>query len=230
MLSSLIHSSISRVSTIAASGAAGNNLCHTPSSVLSRQGAANRWRVERLRLSWPVLDLFQQAAAEFGIPATEDFNRGDNEGTGYFEVNQRRGVRWSAARGFLKPALMAVDYEVVQAGTVAGQRFSWVGWLNGKDILAIHEEWVVTRDLPQWGLRPLAKGEKAPLIRAVVTGLPGFELQLDVGWDPGVPAELVGTSPGHLMIGMSAVRAIPYVLASPPGIVKAPVLGAFRMG
>jgi choline dehydrogenase len=68
-------------------------------------GSGGEWRVERLRLSWPVLDLFQQAAAEFGIPPTGDFNRGDNEGTGYFEVNQRRGVRWSAARGFLKPAL-----------------------------------------------------------------------------------------------------------------------------
>jgi choline dehydrogenase len=68
-------------------------------------GVGGEWRVERLRLSWKVLDLFQEAAAEHGIPPTEDFNRGDNEGTGYFEVNQRRGVRWSAARAFLKPAL-----------------------------------------------------------------------------------------------------------------------------
>ena len=68
-------------------------------------GAGGEWRVERLRLRWKVLDLFQQAAAEHGIPPTADFNRGDNEGTGYFEVNQRRGVRWSAARAFLKPAL-----------------------------------------------------------------------------------------------------------------------------
>ena len=75
---------------------------------------------------------------------------------------------------------------------------------------------------------PTPSGEKAPLIRAVVTGLPSFELQLDVGWDPGVPEELAGTSPGHLMIGMSAVRAIPYVLASPPGIVRAPVFGALQ--
>jgi choline dehydrogenase len=68
-------------------------------------GKGGEWRVERLRLSWKVLDLFQDAAAEFGIPRTDDFNRGSNEGTGYFEVNQRRGTRWSAARGFLKPAL-----------------------------------------------------------------------------------------------------------------------------
>jgi hypothetical protein len=117
----------------------------------------------------------------------------------------------------------------IEAGTVVGQRFSWVGRWNGRDLLAIHEEWVVTRDLPQWGLRPLEPGEKKPLIRAEVRGLPSFELQLDVGWDVDVPPELATTSPGHLMIGMSAVRAIPDVLAAPPGIVKAPVFGALQV-
>ena len=68
-------------------------------------GSGGEWRVERPRISWKVLDRFQEAAEEHGIPRTLDFNRGDNEGTSYFEVNQQRGVRWSAARGFLKPAL-----------------------------------------------------------------------------------------------------------------------------
>ena len=40
-----------------------------------------------------------------GIPVTPDFNTGDNTGVGYFHVNQKRGVRWSAARAFLKPVL-----------------------------------------------------------------------------------------------------------------------------
>ena len=117
----------------------------------------------------------------------------------------------------------------IEAGTVAGQRFSWVGRWKDQDLLAIHEEWVVTRALPQWGLRELQPGEKAPLIRAEIHGLPSFTLELDVGWED-VPQELKRTNPGHLMIGMSAVRAIPYVLASPPGIVKAPVFGALRLG
>jgi hypothetical protein len=116
----------------------------------------------------------------------------------------------------------------IEAGTVVGQRFSWVGRWAGRDLLAIHEEWVLTRDLPQWGLRPLIPGEKAPLIRAVIRGVPSFELQLDVGWDV-IPAGLENTIPGHLMIGMSAVRAIPYVLAAPPGIVTAPVFGALQL-
>jgi hypothetical protein len=116
----------------------------------------------------------------------------------------------------------------IEAGTVVGQRFTWEGYFDGRVLLAIHEEWVVTRDLPQWDMAPLEPGAKAPLIRAVVHGVPGFELQLDVGWDE-IPPELAGTSPGHLMIGMSAVRAISDVLAMPPGVVKAPVFGALQV-
>ncbi|MBV8664724.1 MAG: GMC family oxidoreductase, partial [Hyphomicrobiales bacterium] len=63
------------------------------------------WRVERPRVAWAILDAVREAAAEIGIPKVNDFNRGDNEGSDYFEVNQRVGRRWSAARGFLKPAL-----------------------------------------------------------------------------------------------------------------------------
>ncbi len=67
-------------------------------------GAGNEWRVERQRLSWEILDAFRAAAEEAGIPPVDDFNRGNNFGCGYFEVNQRRGVRWNAARAFLHPA------------------------------------------------------------------------------------------------------------------------------
>ncbi|MBM3487998.1 MAG: choline dehydrogenase [Alphaproteobacteria bacterium] len=67
-------------------------------------GAGGEWRVEDMRLSWEILDAFRAAAAECGIPPTDDFNRGDNEGCGYFHVNQKKGVRWSTARAFLRPA------------------------------------------------------------------------------------------------------------------------------
>ncbi len=66
-------------------------------------GNGGEWRVERGPLTWPILDAFREAAAEIGIPRTEDFNRGDNLGCGYFHVNQKNGVRWSTAKGFLKP-------------------------------------------------------------------------------------------------------------------------------
>ena len=67
-------------------------------------GSGGEWRVEKPRVRWAVLDAFQKAAEEAGIPVTEDFNRGDNEGSAYFDVNQRSGIRWSSAKAFLKPA------------------------------------------------------------------------------------------------------------------------------
>jgi len=63
------------------------------------------WRVEYPRLRWDITDAFEEAAVEYGIPRVKDFNTGDNEGVGYFHVNQKRGRRWSSARGFLKPVL-----------------------------------------------------------------------------------------------------------------------------
>ena len=68
-------------------------------------GAGGEWRVEQPRVRWAVLDAIARAAVEMGVPATDDFNTGDNTGVGLFHVNQKRGLRWSAARGFLKPAL-----------------------------------------------------------------------------------------------------------------------------
>ncbi len=68
-----------------------------------RHGAGGEWRVEDMRLRWEILDAFQEAASQVGIPKTEDFNRGDNEGCGYFHVNQKRGVRWNTSKAFLRP-------------------------------------------------------------------------------------------------------------------------------
>lgn len=66
-------------------------------------GHGGEWRVERQRLRWDILDAFAAAATEAGIPATRDFNGGNNEGVGYFEVNQRAGWRWNTAKAFLRP-------------------------------------------------------------------------------------------------------------------------------
>ena len=71
--------------------------------LLRHHKAGGEWRVEKQRLRWDVLDAFAQAAVEAGIPATDDFNRGDNEGVGYFEVNQKDGWRWNTAKAFLRP-------------------------------------------------------------------------------------------------------------------------------
>ena len=81
-------------------------------------GAGGEWRIERPRMSWPILDAVRDAAAEVGIAKVDDFNRGDNEGSDYFDVNQRRGRRWSAARGFLKPILNRPNLRVVTGAHV----------------------------------------------------------------------------------------------------------------
>jgi choline dehydrogenase-like flavoprotein len=96
-------------------------------------GTGGGWRVEAPRLSWKVLNAVAEAATQMGIPPTRDFNTGDNEGVGYFHVNQRRGRRWSSARGFLKPVLMRsnlrvetkvlVDKLIVQNNKASGVRF-----------------------------------------------------------------------------------------------------------
>ena len=67
-------------------------------------GVGGEWRVEKQRLSWDILNAFRDAAQQAGIPKTSDFNGGDNSGSAYFDVNQRRGIRWNTAKAFLKPA------------------------------------------------------------------------------------------------------------------------------
>lgn len=86
-------------------------------------GAGGEWRVERQRLSWPILDAFRDAAEELGIPKTEDFNTGDNEGSGYFEVNQRGGLRWNTTKAFLRPAMKRRNLRVVTGAEVERLEF-----------------------------------------------------------------------------------------------------------
>jgi choline dehydrogenase-like flavoprotein len=62
-------------------------------------------RIEAPRVRWDLLDAWRAAAAQAGIKPIDDFNCGNNEGSCFFHVNQKRGRRWSAARGFLKPVL-----------------------------------------------------------------------------------------------------------------------------
>jgi choline dehydrogenase len=70
----------------------------------THHGGRGEWRVSRQRLRWDILDAFAAAAAEAGFAGIEDFNRGDNAGVSYFDVNQRNGWRVSSAKAFLRPA------------------------------------------------------------------------------------------------------------------------------
>src|ERR1700719_3728943 len=103
----------------------------------SQTTSSGEARIEAPRLSWEILDAVAEAAQEMGIKKIPDFNTGDNEGVSYFHVNQKRGRRWSSARGFLKPALpranlrlekhVLVDRLIIENGRAVGVRFTQGG-------------------------------------------------------------------------------------------------------
>jgi choline dehydrogenase-like flavoprotein len=103
-------------------------------------GTGGEWRVEEARLHWDILDAFRDAAEAMGIPRIDDFNRGNNEGSSYFKVNQKRGVRWNTAKAFLRPALKRSNLNVetgahvrklVMNGlTVTGVEFEQTGTIH----------------------------------------------------------------------------------------------------
>ncbi len=86
-------------------------------------GVGGEWRVEFPRLRWDIIDVWREAAAQYGIPKVDDFNTGDNAGSCYFHVNQKLGRRWSAARGFLKPVLNRQNLRLETGCLVEGLTF-----------------------------------------------------------------------------------------------------------
>lgn len=100
-------------------------------------GRGGEIRVERQRLRWDILEAFRDACGEHGIPHSRDFNTGDNEGAGFFQVTQRGGWRWSASDAFLKPVRSRanlkvetgalVDRVIVEEGRAVGIRYAVAG-------------------------------------------------------------------------------------------------------
>ncbi len=84
---------------------------HAGTSEVHRSGG--EWKVSKQRLSWDILEAVQEGAKEFGIMPRQDFNDGNNEGSGFFEVNQKDGVRWNTAKGFLRPAIKRPNLRVI---------------------------------------------------------------------------------------------------------------------
>ena len=97
-------------------------------------GTGGEWRVEAPRVRWDLLDRVREAAVQMGVRPLDDFNTGDNEGTAYFHVNQKKGLRWSSARGFIKPIIderdnldllsgVLVEKVIVENGRATGVQF-----------------------------------------------------------------------------------------------------------
>ena len=81
-------------------------------------GKGGEWTVSEQRLRWPIMDRFKEAAVEAGIPASEDFNCGDNFGVGYFDVSQRAGWRLNTSKAFLRDAAKRPNLTVLTQAIV----------------------------------------------------------------------------------------------------------------
>jgi choline dehydrogenase len=167
-------------------------------------GAGGELRVEKQRLSWDILDTFRQAAAETGIPNTEDFNRGDNEGCGYFDVNQKRGIRWNATKAFLRSAAKRGNLDIMTGCQVRRLRTATgadgQARCTGVEFVGGGKEW-------------FAEAERETIVTAGAVGSPQILQQSGIGpgallQQYGIP--LVRDLPGvgenlqdHLQIRMS---------------------------
>ena len=76
-------------------------------------GSGGPIKVEKIRATFKVLDLFLEAAEEFGYKKTDDFNNGDNEGMGYFPFTIKNGFRCSTAVGYLNPIKKRKNLKIV---------------------------------------------------------------------------------------------------------------------
>jgi choline dehydrogenase len=155
-------------------------------------GAGHEWRVDKQRLRWEILDAFAAAAREAGIPASDDFNRGNNEGVGYFEVNQKRGWRWNTSKAFLRPVAGRPNLQV------------WTGALISRVLLegapgALRA--VGVEVLPAGGGAPLqARAAREVVLCAGAVGTPQL-LQLS-GIGPGALLHEHGIAVRHQLPGV----------------------------
>jgi hypothetical protein len=136
------------------------------------------------------------------------------------------GIQLDEIRHSIETGTVDHDVEVacgtLPAGSVVGQIMSWSGYCGGVPVLVAQEYWVVTDDIPGWD----SSLDQTFLVRIQVDGVPPIRVELTLGND--AVEDLGGTSGGQLAVAMTAVRALPDVLAAPPGVVTAPVFGAYR--
>ena len=105
-------------------------------------GAGGEWRVENQRLHWDLLDDWKAAAMQWGLPESLDFNTGNNEGVGYFKVNQRGGWRMNTAKAFLRTANTDSLQVLTQAHTnrllLQGKKVVGVEYRHGGTVKTAH--------------------------------------------------------------------------------------------
>ncbi|HEX6267794.1 MAG TPA: GMC family oxidoreductase N-terminal domain-containing protein [Burkholderiales bacterium] len=135
-------------------------------------GAGGELRVENPRVRWDIIDAWREAAAECGIPPIEVFNNGDNFGCAYFQMNQKRGRRWSATRAFLRPVMHRPNLRVMTGAHVEKVR------LEGREARGI--------ELVHRGQRFFAEARRETILAAGAIGSPQL-------------LQLSGIGPGNLL-------------------------------
>ena len=154
----------------------------------SVHGGKGEWRVELQRYRWPILDAFRSAAAQCGVESIDDFNAGDNQGCGYFQVNQRSGIRWNSAKAFLRPVLKRPNLTVL-TGVQADRLLVDKG--RATSIMARHE-----------GHEQLYTAHREILLCAGAIGSPGILQRSGIG--PRPLLERLGISVQHELPGVGS--------------------------
>lgn len=135
------------------------------------------------------------------------------------------GLCFDEIRTDVQTATLPYDVDVacatLPAGSVVGQIMSWSAYRDGAPVLVAEEYWTAVEEIPGWDLAL----EGQFLIRIIVDGEPPMRLALTID---NQETDLPGVAGGQLAVAMTAVRAIPYVLAAPPGVVVPAIFGAYR--
>ncbi len=159
-------------------------------------GSGGEWRVEQGPVRWDILDSFRAAAAEEGIPSVEDFNRGDNEGCAYFEVNQRKGTRWNASQGFLRPIERRPNLEILTSAHVRRIRIQ-----DGRAVGLELEQGGNIKNIDASGEVILAAGSVGSPHLLEVSGIGSAERLTSIGVEPLVDLPAVGENlQDHLQV------------------------------
>jgi choline dehydrogenase len=154
-------------------------------------GVGGELRVEESRVRWEILEAWRDAAEECGIPKIHEFNRGDNFGSAYFQMNQRRGRRWGATKAFLRPVLSRPNLTVITNALVERVR---IGRRDG----ALRAEGVEFID--QGAGRTFAEARRETILAAGSVGSPQL-LQLS-GVGPAGLLSARGITPLHDVAGV----------------------------
>ncbi|MDE1167459.1 MAG: GMC family oxidoreductase N-terminal domain-containing protein [Pseudomonas sp.] len=149
-------------------------------------GGQGEWRVEQQRYRWPILDAFREAAAQSGVNSIDDFNRGNNEGCGYFQVNQRSGIRWNSAKAFLRPVIKRPNLTIQ-----TGVRVDKLGLRDGR----------ATSVIARWqGQDHTFEASREILLCAGAIGSPGILQRSGIG--PRPLLESLGIKVNHELPGV----------------------------